>query len=417
MRWLSTSLVLLFFLAVPASSWSQAPNVQKFLMDGRLEEGSKALAEHLEAHPDDDHSRFGLGVIQFLQAYEHVGQAFYRYGLRTERAFARPAPQVRDLLPQNPEPEKIDYRAARKIVQTFVDDMNRAESSLAIVKDANVKLSVKMDRIKISLFRPERPISASFLSQQFGGENVLENQADSFEITFDRGDVAWLRGYCHFLAAIGEVMLSVDSQALFECAAHLFFEDVETPHTFLIEDREAIEADPSSLWNWRLFSDGIAIFHLVLRFPLEEPDRLKIAHGHLLSMCQMSREMWTHFSAETDDDNEWIPNPKQKGVLGVPVTAEMIETWLDTVSEAELVLEGKRLIPFWRGNQGDRGVNLKRAFYEPKDIDIPLWIQGTAATPYLEKGQLTKFNDPTTIGRISNQFGGTNFIRFGFWFN
>lgn len=417
MRWLSTSLVLLLFLAVPASSWSQAPDVQKILTDGRLAEGSGALAKYLESHPDDDHARFGLGVTQFLQAYEHAGQALYRYGLRTERSFVRPAPQIREVWPQNPAPEKIDYAAARKIVQTFVDDMNRAEATLSLVKDTRVKLPLHMARIKINLFRPEHPVSARFLFQQFGSANVPEDQVENFVIAFDRGDVAWLRGYCHFLAAAGEVMLAVDSQSLFECSAHLLFEDVETPHTFLIEDREAIDTDPSFFWNSRLFSDLFATLHLVLRFPLKEPDRLKVAHGHLLSMCQMSREMWTHFSAETDDDNEWIPNPKQKGVLGVPVTAEMIETWLDTVSEAELVLEGKRLVPFWRGNQGDRGVNLKRAFFEPSDIDIPLWIQGTAATPYLEKGQLTKFIEPTTIGRISNQFGGTNFIRFGFWFN
>lgn len=417
MRWLSTSVLLLHCLAVPASSWSQAPDVQKFLMDGLLADGSAALAKHLDANPDDDRVRVGLGFTQFLQAYEHVGQSLYRYGLRTERSFVRPAPQIRELWPQNPKPEKIDYAAARRIVQTFVDDMNRAEATLAVLKDERVKLPLQMARIKIDLFGLERPVNAGFLFQQFGGANVPADQLENFVIAFDRGDVAWLRGYCHFLAAVGEVLLAVDSQPLFECTAHLLFEDVETPHTFLIEDREPFDTDPSFLWNSRVVSDIIATIHLLLRFPAKEPDRLKVAHGHLLSMCQMSREMWTHFSAETDDDNEWIPNPKQTGVLRVPVTADMIKTWLATVAEAELVLEGKRLVPFWRGTQADLGINLKRVFYEPTDIDIPLWVQGTAATPYLEKGPLTKFIEPEMIGRIDRQFGGVNFIGFGFWFN
>jgi hypothetical protein len=386
-------------------------------MDGRLTDGSAVLGKHLDANPDDDRARFGLGVTQFLQAYEHVGQSLYRYGLRTESSFIRPARQIRKLLPQNPKPEKIDHASARKIVQTFVDDMNRAEATLTVVKDERVKLPLHVARIEIDLFGLERPINAGFLFQTFGGMDVPPDLLEDFVIAFDRGDVAWLRGYCHFLAAVGEVLLAVDSQPFFECAAHLVFEEVETPHTFLIEDREPFDMRGAFGWNSRQLSDIIATIHLLLRFPVKEPDRLKAAHGHLLSMCQMSREMWTHFSAETDDDDEWIPNPKQTGVLAVPVTADMIKTWLATVAEAELVLEGKRLVPFWRGTQAERGINLQRVFYEPTDIDIPLWIQGTAALPYIEKGTLTTFIEPEMISRIDRQFGGMNFISFGFWFN
>ncbi len=417
MRWLSTSVLLILCLAVPASSWSQTPDVQKFLMDGELAVGSAALAVHLAANSNDDRARLGLGITQFLQAYEHIGQSLYRYGLRTERSFVRPAPMIRELWPQNPKPEKIDYAAARKIVQTFVDDMDRAEATLAVVKDERVKLPLHMAQIKIDLFGIQRPVNAAFLFRQSGNANVPADLLENFVIAFDRGDVAWLRGYCHFLAAVGEVLLAVDSQPLFECTAHWLFEQVETPHTFLVEDRDPFDMNQGFSWNSRVTSDFIATIHLLLRFSVKEPDRLKVAHGHLLSMCQMSRDMWAHFSAETDDDQEWIPNPKQTGVLGVAITSDMVETWLETVAEAELVLEGKRLVPFWRGTQALRGINLKRVFYQSTDIDIPLWVQGTAATPYLENGPLTKFNEPEMIRRIDRQYGGMNFIRFGFWFN
>ena len=33
----------------------------------------------------------------------------YKYGLRTEKAFLRPPPQVKEFLPQNPNPEKLTY--------------------------------------------------------------------------------------------------------------------------------------------------------------------------------------------------------------------------------------------------------------------------------------------------------------------
>src|SRR5205085_7756553 len=113
-----------------------------------------------------------------------------------------------------------------------------------------------------------------------------------------------------------------------------------------------------------------------------------------------------------------IPNPKQKGVLRVAVSKEMVDTWLATVDEAEQVLQGKRLVPFWRGKQAGRGVNIRRAFTEPRTFDPILWFQGTAATPYLEKGDVTKLADRRLLARISNTFGGGfRFAVFAFWLN
>jgi len=35
------------------------------------------------------------------------------------------------------------------------------------------------------------------------------------------------------------------------------------------------------------------------------------------------------------------------------------------------------------------GVNLRRVFTEPREFDLVLWVQGTAAVPYLEAGEVT----------------------------
>jgi hypothetical protein len=153
------------------------------------------------------------------------------------------------------------------------------------------------------------------------------------------------------------------------------------------------------------------------RLPVKEPQRCKAALAHLEATVAQGKEMWKFILAETDDDNEWIPNPRQKGVLGVAVTQEMVDTWLATLDEVELVLKGKRLVPFWRGTQADRGVNLRRAFTEPRTFDPVLWFQGTAAAPYLEKGVMTKLAEPRMRQRIDKAFGGPNFIGFAFWFN
>jgi hypothetical protein len=415
------SLVLVLVMACGASA---APLVEKYLLEGKLTEGAAVLTKQLTANPKDDEARFGLGMIQFLQAYEHLGASLYRYGLRTERAFVGPDPAIRELLPQNPNPEKIDYAAARQIVQTFVDDVNRAEATIALVQGEQVKLPLHVGLIKLDPFGRGTPVSAAALLRRFGGQmagpgvplpEVAEVQ--EFVIAFDRGDASWLRGYCHFLAAWGEVLLAVDGQDLFECSFHWVFEKVETPHKFLLEEREPIDNQNIFSWDRKRVSDWIAAIHLLLRLPMKEPERMKVAHGHLVSMAAMSREMWKHYQAETDDDHEWIPNPKQTGVLQTPVSQEMIATWLATVEEAELILAGKRLLPFWRGSDPQLGLNLKRVFYEPRTLDVLLWFQGTAATPYLERGEITKFADAEMLRRLNRQFGGMGFVGFAFWFN
>ena len=116
--------------------------------------------------------------------------------------------------------------------------------------------------------------------------------------------------------------------------------------------------------------------------------------------------------AETDDDHEWIPNPRQKGVLGVPVRQEMIDGWMRFLDESEDLLAGKKLVPFWRGAE-TRGVNLRKVFTDPRPFDSVLWIQGIGATPYLEDGPMT---NPEVWGRLQRVFGG-EFFGFAIWFN
>ena len=166
-----------------------------------------------------------------------------------------------------------------------------------------------------------------------------------------------------------------------------------------------------------LLLDGISFLHHESRMEIKEPARTKIALEHLEAAVAQAKEMWKYIQEETDDDNEWIPNPRQTGVLGVKVTQEMIDAWLETLDEADQILKGKKLIPFWRGKDAERGVNLRRVLTEPRTFDFFNWVQGTAATPYLEKGPITKFADPRTGDRLNKAFGGPfGIIGFGFWF-
>jgi hypothetical protein len=383
-----------------------------------LADGAEALQSRLQDAPRDDQARFGLGVLQFLQTFEHLGGSLYQYGLRTEQSFLRPPPQFRGLLPQNPTPRALTYDDARQIVQTFLDDLAKVEATLAQVDDGEVKLPLPVGLIQIDPFGQGRPIHAAFLLGQLDGlPPEAAEQARTLVIGFDRGDVNWLRGYCHFLAACGELLLAVDGQRAFDCSAHLFFAQAETPHAFLIEDGSDFR--DGFFWENRGYlSDVLSFVHQLLRLPIKEPERTKAALAHLEAGVAQAKLMWEFILREEDDDHEWIPNPRQTGVVGVQVTQEIIDVWRETLDEVQQVLQGAKLIPFWRGTVGVRGVNFRRVFLELEEFDLIEWIQGTAAAPYLEQGELTGLADPAMGRRLNDAFGGPfNFIGFGLWFN
>ena len=123
----------------------------------------------------------------------------------------------------------------------------------------------------------------------------------------------------------------------------------------------------------------------------------------------------THaFNAETDDDREWIPNARQQNAAlpGVMISPEMIDEWHAVLDESEAILPGKKLIPYWRPGD-NRDLNLKRVFFEPQMFDLVLWVQGSAAVPYLERGPSTS---PELWNRVQRVFGG-QLGMFAIWFN
>ena len=96
-----------------------------------------------------------------------------------------------------------------------------------------------------------------------------------------------------------------DATLLFEHTAHLFFVKPTTPFPFLKHDPKAINGLDAGF-----FGDVASFVHL-LHVPVKEPARMGSALKHLEAMVALSRESWKLYLAETDDDHEWIPNPKQ----------------------------------------------------------------------------------------------------------
>ncbi|HEU5119268.1 MAG TPA: hypothetical protein VFT74_21940, partial [Isosphaeraceae bacterium] len=213
------------------------PLADQYLIEGRLAEGEKALSDALRANPKDDQARFGLASVQYFRAVERLAQGLYRYGFNDRRVrflLRFPLP-----LPENPHPRTVKYSDLKPMLQTWIDDLGRAEATLSEITDPDVKLPLHIALCRLDLDgdgKPEDESTAWKLYAQIDqrrGAGLSAQMAERFVIAFDRGDVAWLRGYCHLLMAMSETMLAYDGKDLFEHCAHLIFTRIETPYPFL----------------------------------------------------------------------------------------------------------------------------------------------------------------------------------------
>ena len=402
------------------------PEIDRYLTEGRLAEGAVAMQAAIDADPADGVSQFALGVTQFFQAIESLGQSQYRFGLLGNRRQA--IPFMRLPIPENEKPEQISYELARSMIRDFISGLGKAERTLAGVKSSDLKLPLKIGQIRLDLdgdgVGSDEESVLNILNALGSGGRPAEADAavNQLVIALDDGDVLWLQGYCHVMSALGEIVLAYGWKDQFERTAHLFYPSVQSPYDFL----QAEGAGPFNGFNSQNILDVIALIHTV-NYECVEPERMKVALGHLQSVISLSRASWKLINAETDNDREWLPNPRQTAALGeLRVSQQNLLGWQAFLDEADAILQGKKLLPFWRGIEGgamffdgnfpehpELGINLRKVFLEPARLDLVLWLQGTGLQPFLEKGERT---DAGAWRRIMNAFDG-NFFLFMVWFN
>lgn len=402
---------VLSWIGFCGSSLSIAQDLQDFVAKAQYAQAIDRYEQVLRDRPDDDEARFRLGVAQFLQTLEVLGQAWHRHG-QVDGFLTSMVPLLRLDVPENPQPEPISYEQFRAILQQTLERLQVSEATLARIKSNDVALELNLLSISMDWEADQKVDQHDNLLQSFRqviGNRVPMDPARGFVVRFDAADVQWLRGYCHLLMAMCEFSLAYDQEDFWNVTARRIFSQAQTPFDFLNEEPRIKDN-----WDMNLILDAIAGIHQ-LRFPIREPERMPRALGHVKQTIQLSREMWKLVEAETDDNREWIPSPRQKPPFpGGAVSKEMIVGWHEFLDEAEAILDGKMLVPFWRGTNPRRGVNFHRFFVEPTDFDLVLWFHGSGAEKYLESD--LPVTSPETWRRFERIFRG-EFIGFAIWFN
>lgn len=378
-------------------------DINSYLENAKISQGVKDLSIALQANPNNDKLRFQLGMLQFFQAVENLEQAWYNYGLSSDlKNNFFPIPFLRLPVPNNPNPQKISYQEFIIIFENIYKDLMLAEQTLAAIKDNNVSLAIYFGKVYFDIDQDNtrsNQESLSYIYQDITRANFTQEQAKSFQIHLDIGDIYWLRAYMHLLSGLVEFFLIYDHEKLFDHTAHLFFTDAVNINDFY-------------------YIEIIAFIHL-LNLPVTQAEKGVIALEHFKTTVQLSKTAWDFYLQETDDNYEWIPNPNQTGVIpGITITQAMVESWLAVLEETALLLHGEKLAPFWRGYKG-LGINLSKIFTNPQPFDLVLWIQGPGMhafieqVSYKEKDKITKVEFWENINRVFNG----RLMGFALWFN
>ena len=399
-------------------AWAQpASRVESVLEEhfytGSLETGEKALRDIVASEPANAEAKFALGGLVLVRGVERFGQSLYRHGLQAPRSMFMPLFGLP--LPVNPRPEPLTYDQFRTILARLVQDLDAAEAELAGVGNTPFKLSVDLARIRLDLVgsgvaAERKPLSAIIdsLAQASRRRGIKVASGDSFPVSFDLADVYWLRGYANLLAVSAEFFLAHDFRVTFDSTFHLFFPRAGLPFSRLVAETSVpiggIGGD-----QWGSILDMVAFIHLV-HWDVAEPARMRSIHARFKSVIDLNRKTWAAIRAETDNDNEWLPGPNQTGVLDMPVTEEMVTSWLAMIDELDAVLDGRKLAPHPRFS---RGINVKKVFTEPKPFDLVLWITGHGVLPYLEDGPMA---DRVVWMQGAQAFRG-QFLSYALWFN
>lgn len=160
---------------------------------------------------------------------------------------------------------------------------------------------------------------------------------------FDDGDLAWARAFVGFERALLDIVLAYDFNGI----------------------------------NEAMRGGDDAPRRLVLK--LVDKDRIAAAKTRLLEAIDQSAACRKAYLAETDDDREWVPNPRQKNhPMPLPVDDALYETWDGVLGDLQKLVNGDEglsvadIVALLKDDlkvSGGRGfINIGAMLDHPKDI-------------------------------------------------
>ncbi|HWA19023.1 MAG TPA: hypothetical protein VG757_08495 [Devosia sp.] len=411
MRMLGAALAVLMLSAAPAFAGPSGDVLRDSLYAGDLQKGLATLTPLAESDPE---ARFGVGMLDLAIGVERFAQTLYRHGLTPPNAGPM-TPNVTLPVPPNPNPEPWNYEGVRQMFEALVADFDTArgafetaaaEGDYVIVIDP---LQIRFDLNADGKVDPAESIEGMvglMTGSRFGGPDNQTNETLKHEIGFDRADAYWLAGYSDVIVAQADFLLAHDFSDFVNVLFHRFFPKAGFPMQEYSKGGQLM-LDPETDAG---ISDAVAAIHTI-SWPVTDATRLAGVRERMKAVIGYSRQNWDAILAETDDNHELLPSPKQTPpVPEAKIDDAKVAAWRATLDQADRILDGELLVPHWRFAQG---FDLKAYFETAKRTDLVMILTGYGAVPFLKDGPIASPQD----FREAQQAFGSNWLGYAFWFN
>jgi len=399
--------VAALIVSSPVLAGPAGDTLRTTLYAGTLGEGLGKLAPM--AAGGDSEAAFGVGVLKLATAIEHFAQTLYRHGF--DLPDGRPAGITGPHVPQNPNPEPFDYAGVRQMLATLVselDDARTAFDAAAKSGDYVVPINPVLARIDANGDgkAEEGESLGGLLTMWSSGGTTEPPPMPQNEIGFDRADAFWFAGYTQVIAAQADFLLAHDFSSFVNATFHRFFPKAGFPMQPYAEGGQLM-FDPATDTG---IADLVAAIHTI-SWPVSDAARLSGVRDRLKAVLDYSRQDWGAILAETDDNHELLPSPRQTPMMpNATITDEKVAAWRATLDKADAVLDGALLVPHWRFKQG---FDLKAYFTTAKTTDLVMILTGAGALPFVHDGPVASSED---FRAVQTAFGD-DWLGYAFWFN
>lgn len=357
----------------------------------------------LEQDPPGAARDFALGGVTFLRGIEKTLQLRYRHNADFG---GLDMPVLRLPLPRNTQAEPFYPGLVTDLFRQLEADMQESRAALSAATET-FGVTLDLTRVWFDINengrrdRGEGVMSAA--SAAFGRAGP-DGDLNSLVVRFDTADAAWLMAYTHLLEGFSNFLLAFD------------------PTEVIAEVGASIDAmadlrgtDPVNRFGYlRGNENWVDSFAILYGAVNQQPDPryTRALRDNLLAMVTENRRFWDLLALEDDNDREWIPAVGQTSAMGITLPDDTGPMWLQVLTDAEDLLEGRQLVPHWRV-EPDAGVNLARLLKDPVPVDIVTWVQGHGLLPYMERGPLVSLD---SLNQFEAMFRGDALL-FMVWLN
>ncbi len=413
-------------LATPARAQTEpapAPVPGPTAMAGDIHPVSGYIAEHGLARADAMLSlqaafNFGkasqvdflLGGVRFLRAVEAGLQVRWQSNVSGPDFL----PGLRAPIPANPDARPFEAGDVAGVFEAMLASLAEARSPLEeAVNGRDFAAVIDLDDLWFDIdgdgARAKFESAAALLGVT-GFDRVARGSEFSGVVRFDSADADWLLAYVHLLSGVSQTVLALEPTPAIERVMSARADMLELTggaeaRLYDFVEQDWIDTAASVLWTLEGTPDAA---------------RSAAAHAHFKAMIAHNRSFWAKVEQESDNDREWLPNGAQVSAFGLEIPAGVASQWQAVLGELEAVLDGEILVPYWRTSpQGGEdsaigiGLNLRKLFEQPGEMDLVGWLQGANAVPYLERGPLTRMD---SLRQFGNMVRGDSLF-FVLWLN